>query len=256
MLVAIPIGDTHVPFTRPIMNMIIIAVNVIVFIISVVAPWLLGANSFDSVILSYGLIPILVVNGHELYRLVTHMFLHGGLDHILGNMLFLYIFGDNVEAAMGPLRYLAFYLISGLIAAGFHILSIALMPPQALLNYRAFAGVDPWLVPAIGASGAISAVLGAYLILYPRSVVNALVFWFLLPVAISIPAWIFIASWFLYQLMMGLVSLTGGVPTGVAFWAHIGGFLAGIALTPIFVDKRRVRAYRYLMAQRLLDYYY
>ncbi len=250
---AIPVEDTNLPFTRPIANMLIILANIIVFVLSVTVPTVFGARTFDSVILSYGLVPILVVHGYELYRLLTHMFLHGGLDHILGNMLFLYIFGDNVEAAMGFWRYIAFYIVSGLLAASFHILSIALMPPQALLNYRAFTGTDPWLVPAIGASGAISAVLGAYLVLYPRSVIRAIVFWFLLPVPVEIPAGIFILLWFVYQLVMGMISITGGVPTGVAFWAHIGGFLAGIALTPLFVDKRKLKIYRLILAQKFLD---
>jgi membrane associated rhomboid family serine protease len=243
---AIPIEDTNIYLRRPGMNPVIIAVNIVVFAVSIVAPQLLGADSFESVILKYGLIPALVVNGLELYRLLTHMFLHGGFMHLFGNMLFLYIFGDNVESAMGPFRYLAFYVASGLAAAAIHILSIASMPPSALLNFRAFTGVDPWLVPAIGASGAISAVLGAYLILYPRSTIKAITFWFLIPVPIVIPAAIFILFWFLYQLLMGIIALSG-VPTGVAFWAHIGGFIAGIALTPFFVDKQRIRAYKLLL---------
>ena len=243
---AIPLEDTNIYIRRPWMNLVLILVNVLVFAISVLAPQLLGAHSFEGVILKYGLVPILVVNGLELYRLLTHMFLHGGLLHIFGNMLFLYIFGDNVESAMGPLRYLIFYLLGGLAAAAIHMLSIAVMPPSALLNYRAFTGVDPWLVPAIGASGAISAVLGAYLILYPRSTIRAVVFWFLLPIPVVLPAAAFILLWFLYQLVMGIFALTG-VPTGVAFWAHIGGFIAGIALTPFFVDRERVRAYKLFM---------
>ncbi len=252
---AIPVEDTNIYLRRPWMNPILILINVIVFVLSVAAPQLLGARSFDGVILRYGLIPILVVNGLELYRLVTHMFLHGGLLHILGNMLFLYIFGDNVESAMGPWRYLLFYLLGGLCAAAIHILSIALMPPSALLNYRAFTGVDPWLVPAIGASGAISAVLGAYLILYPRSTIKAITFWLFVPIPIVVPAAIFILFWFLYQLIMGFVALSG-VPTGVAFWAHIGGFIAGIALTPFFVDKQRIRMFKlYMMLYHGYDYF-
>ncbi len=247
---AIPVEDTNVYLHRPIVNPLLILANVVIFTVGVLSPSVFGANSYDQVVLSYGLIPILVVNGLELYRLLTHMFLHGGLDHLLGNMLFLYVFGDNVEAAMGPLRYLIFYLLGGIIAVVFHVLSIALMPKSALLNYRAFTGVDPWLVPAIGASGAISAVLGAYLLLYPRSVLKAIVFWFFVPVPVVMPAAFFIVLWFLYQLMMGFISLTGGIPTGVAFWAHIGGFIAGIALAPIFADKRRIRLYRAMLYMR------
>ncbi|AEM39394.1 Rhomboid family protein [Pyrolobus fumarii 1A] len=247
---AIPIEDTNVYLHRPLVNPLLIAVNVAIFIIGVLAPGLLGAHSYNEIVLKYGLVPFLLVNGVELHRLLTHMFLHGGLDHLLGNMLFLYIFGDNIEATMGPARYLAFYVIGGLVAVAFHVLSIAMMPPEALLNYRSFTGVDPWLVPAIGASGAISAVLGAYLLLYPRSLIRALVFWLIFPMPVVVPAGVFILFWFIYQLFMGMATLTGGLPTGVAFWAHIGGFIAGIALTPLFVDKKRVAAYRLLLQLR------
>jgi membrane associated rhomboid family serine protease len=187
------------------------------------------------------MVPAYVVAGERLYTLLTSMFLHGGLAHIIGNMLYLYIFGDNVEVAMGKMRYLTFYILSGLSAALFHIVSIAFMPPEALANSILSSGVSPWLIPAIGASGAISGVLGAYLLLFPTATVRIVSFWWFFPVVLGLPAYAYILIWFIYQLVMGLaVSLTG-VTAGVAFWAHVGGFIVGMALTPVFVDKERLR---------------
>ena len=234
-----------------------IAANVLVFIVGFVAPSLLlpGAARYEDLILAYGLIPAYVLAGERLYTIVTSMFLHGGLAHLLGNMLYLYIFGDNIEAVMGRLRYLAFYLLSGLGAILFHIASIALMPPQALMS-AALSFTNPWLVPAVGASGAISGVLGAYIILFPASQVRVVTFWGWFPLVFSVPASIYIGFWFIYQLVLGLSTSLGGVLSGVAFWAHIGGFLTGMALTPIFVDREKLRAASVYMRYRLEEHPY
>ncbi len=150
------------------------------------------------------------------------MFLHGGILHILGNMLFLWVFGDNVEEAMGYLRYLLFYLTCGFVAALAHIL---LNPSSA--------------IPMIGASGAISGVLGAYIVLHPRARVHTLIFLFFFIRVVQIPAAFFLGFWFLFQ-VLGVGS--GG---GVAWLAHVGGFLAGIVLVKIFAqEKERPRIYR------------
>jgi len=238
----IPLGDENVPPSRPVVNTAIILTNIIVFAVGVLAPGLLlpGAESYDEVINRLGLIPYFIARGERLHTLFTSMFLHAGLIHLFGNMLFLYIFGDNVEAVMGKARYLAFYLASGLIASLFHLLSI-MMVPAGLLGAK--YAVSPWLVPAIGASGAISGVLGAYLILYPSAMVKMVMFWGWLPLFLRLPASFYIIFWFAYQLFLGLVSLTGMYST-VAFWAHIGGFLGGMALLPLFVDKRKLHYYR------------
>ena len=246
----IPTGDENIKVEKPVVNTLIILVNVIVFIITVVKPSLLvpGAKSLSDVVDALGMKPYFIVRGELLWTIFTAMFIHAGLLHILGNMLYLYVFGDNVEAVFGKLRYLLFYFLCGLGAVLFHIVSISVMSPKALLNY-AFSGINPWLVPAIGASGAISGVLGAYFILFPRSLIRTVGFWFWIPIFLRIPASIFILIWFGYQFIMGMVSLTG-VPTGVAFWAHVGGFLTGMALTPILADKNRIRlirAYVYTM---------
>jgi membrane associated rhomboid family serine protease len=230
---------------------LLIALNVLVFIVSVARPQTLvpGATGLEDVINYMGVKPFFIVRGEQLWTILTAMFLHAGLAHILGNMLYLYIFGDNIEAVMGRLRYLAFYILSGIGAVIFHIASISLIPPDRLLNY-AFQGINPWLVPAVGASGAISGVLGAYMILYPGSLIRAVGFWFWIPMVFRVPASVYIIFWFAYQLFMGVFTLTG-IPTGVAFWAHIGGFLTGMALTPLLVDRSRIRQASQMLEMRL-----
>jgi len=152
------------------------------------------------------------------------MFLHGGVVHLAGNMLYLHIFGDNVEHAFGRGRYFLFYLTCGIVASVAHILSIS--------------SFDDWLIPAVGASGAISGVLGAYILLYPRARVLTLVlvYWVYI---VHIPAVFFLGFWFIFQLFEGVLTLGLGVASGVAYWAHIGGFLAGISLTPILRKRRQ-----------------
>ena len=148
--------------------------------------------------------------------LLTSMFMHGGIAHLLGNMLFLWIFGDNVEDALGHAWYIGFYLLCGVIAGLAHVLSVI-----------ALAGVDSdgAMVPCLGASGAISGVLGGYLLLHPHRRVLVLMFRFLT----WVPAWVAIGIWFAFQLIEGL-GMLGGSQGGVAYGAHIGGFLAGLAL--------------------------
>jgi membrane associated rhomboid family serine protease len=148
------------------------------------------------------------------------MFLHGGWGHILGNALFFWVFGNNIEDSMGPGRFLGFYLLCGLVAAATHVL---VQPGSA--------------VPTVGASGAISGVLGAYLVLYPRVRVNML-FWFLIFFRVfAIPAWVVLIYWFGVQVLTGLPGLSTvrpDVSSGVAVWAHIGGFVAGMLLVKVF----------------------
>lgn len=150
-------------------------------------------------------------------RLVTSLFLHGGWLHLVGNMVFLWIFGDNVEDAMGHGPFAIFYVISGVVANVVHILANPLSHE-----------------PTIGASGAIAGVLGAYLVLYPQARVQLLVWWFIFVRFIWVPAVLFLPVWILIQFMSGLASL--GVPQtgGVAWWAHVGGFASGMALARLF----------------------
>jgi membrane associated rhomboid family serine protease len=159
---------------------------------------------------------------------ITSMFLHGGWMHLLGNALFFWVFGNNIEDSMGPARFAIFYLMCGLVAAGTHII----MDPSSP-------------IPTVGASGAIAGVLGAYLVLYPKVRVNMLFIFVIFFRIIPLPAWVVLLYWFLVQLLSGwsqLTPLRPEVSGGVAFWAHIGGFLAGVALIKLFEDRRRVAA--------------
>jgi membrane associated rhomboid family serine protease len=156
--------------------------------------------------------------------LISSMFLHGGWVHLIGNLWFLWIFGNNVEDSMGHGRFLVFYLLTGLVAGGSHIISDPSSP-----------------VPMVGASGAISAIMGAYLVLYPRARVHTLFIIIIIVRVFSLPAWFFLLYWFFLQVALSSAqgSGTGG---GVAFWAHIGGFLAGVALVKLFQNPVLVRA--------------
>ena len=163
--------------------------------------------------------------GRQVSHLLTSMFLHGSWMHLLGNMWFLWIFGNNIEDSMGRLRFIAFYLITGLAAAF----------GQVVTNPNS-------VVPMVGASGAISGVMGAYLILYPRVKVYVLVPIFIFFTSIALPAWMMLGYWFLIQLVSGL--FTGDDMGGVAFWAHIGGFVAGVVLIKLFARDDYIHAHR------------
>lgn len=155
--------------------------------------------------------------------LFSSMFMHGGWMHIIGNMWFLWVFGDNVEDAMGPLRFLVFYLVCGLAAAGAQVVS------------------DPSsTVPMVGASGAIGGIMGAYARIYPRARVSTLLFLGIWITRVEVPAFLMLGYWFLLQLLGGLPAL-GSTEGGVAFWAHIGGFVAGVLLSMLLVDPERIR---------------
>lgn len=154
---------------------------------------------------------------------ILSMFLHGSWAHLLGNCLFFWVFGNNVEDSMGRLRFLVFYLLCGLVAAGAHVLTAAASP-----------------IPTVGASGAISGTLGAYLVLYPRVRVKMLIPIVIIPWIVHVRAWIVLIWWFLWQVISGLDQLSAlrsEVSGGVAVWAHVGGFVAGLVLIRFFVDR-------------------
>jgi membrane associated rhomboid family serine protease len=161
------------------------------------------------------------------YTPLTSMFMHGGWLHLLGNMWFLWLFGNNVEDSMGRMRYVLFYLLCGLTAAA----------TQTFLNPS-----SP--IPMVGASGAISGVMGAYVLLYPRVRVHLLLVLVIFITTISLPAWAMLGYWFLLQLLGGAAA--AGQEGGVAFWAHVGGFAAGAALIPLFKDRMLVAQHRRL----------
>lgn len=158
--------------------------------------------------------------------LLTSMFMHGGWMHLIGNMWFLWVFGNNVEDSMGHGRFAFFYVLTGLIAAGAHI---AAAPGSA--------------VPTVGASGAISGIMGAYIVLYPRVRVDTLIILLFYVRVIPLPAWTLLLLWFFLQLLEGAIA-AGGVASGVAVWAHIGGFVAGALLIRLFERPNLVRAKR------------
>ena len=238
-MAGVPIGTGEQQREWPIVTMTIIAINVIVFL----ATYFQGPIRFEKIIRHFGLVPAYIVRGERLYTLITSMFLHGGFMHLIGNMIYLYVFGPGVEIRLGKWRYLLFYILSGIIASLVHTSIVVLFRS----TYSPFSHVtSPALVPCVGASGAISGVLGAYIILMPYRTVNVLtVLWPGIPVVIQLPAVIFIGLWFLYQLFMGMLSLALPFPyfSGVAFWAHIGGFIGGIILPKLIgrhVSRRRI----------------
>ncbi len=163
------------------------------------------------------------------YTPLTSMFLHGGWGHLIGNMWFLWLFGNNVEDSMGRLGFFTFYILSGLGAAALQVL----LQPGSVL-------------PMIGASGAISGILGAYIMLYPRVRVHLFFLLIIFPVTFTVPAFFMIGYWFLLQLLGGVLS--SDQAGGVAFWAHVGGFLAGIVLLPLFRDPALVASHRRMAA--------
>ncbi len=223
-----PLRDDNPTSTFPLVTVALIVVNTLVFLYQVS----LGPRMGQMFIYQFGAIPSVVIGTESLparlvavppvFSLFTSMFLHGGWMHLIGNMWYLWIFGDNIEEAMGRFRFLLFYLVAGIVASISHVLS----------NVSS-------TIPSIGASGAISGVLGAYLLLYPRARVLTLIFLGFFIRMIYIPAGFVLGFWFVLQLLSGSMS-QGQDAGGVAFWAHIGGFIAGMLLVGFF-KRREVR---------------
>jgi membrane associated rhomboid family serine protease len=210
----IPLKDLNPRRAYPLVNTLLILANLAVFVYQLTLP----GPAFKTFVVANATIPArfpAALAGHAPLQaaflpLLTSMFLHAGIAHILGNMLFLWIFGDNVEDFYGHFTYLLFYFVCGIGAELLHV----------LFNWNS-------VLPSLGASGAISGVMGAYLILYPRSRILTLVFIFLVPV----PAVIILVFWFLLQFASGVSSLGTATSGGVAWWAHVGGFLLGMGIT-------------------------
>ena len=227
----IPLRDSTPRYSVPFLTVGLILVNVFVFLYQI----LLDPFSLNHFIFQNGVVPLRVVAFVEgrapadaaLAPLFTSMFLHGGWLHLIGNMWFLWIFGDNMEDNFGHWRYLMFYLLCGLAGGLAHIV------------------LNPFSrVPSVGASGAIAGVMGGYLLLFPGSRVLTLVpffFWF----TVEIPAYVMLIYWFAIQLLSGVASVGSWQQDvgGVAFWAHVGGFVTGLALAWFFRRRRRARGY-------------
>jgi membrane associated rhomboid family serine protease len=238
----IPLGDDNSDRrTTPFVTWLLIAANVFVFVA------LQGLGGNERFTLAYATVPAEILTGHDIARpvslrdpygreignlvleptpipvyltLITAMFMHGGLAHLFGNMLYLWIFGDNLEDALGHARYLVFYLLTGVAAGLSHVLVTAAVHANPL-------------IPSLGASGAISGVLGGYIVLFPRRRVRVLMFYSVT----EVPAMLAIGLWFLFQLVSG-AGMLGGQMGGVAYGAHIGGFVAGVLLVKVFLPRQ------------------
>lgn len=222
----IPIRDTIRARSFPLVNWLLIALNVLLFTVILS----LRADA-EGLVYALGLVPKRLLTDPQWWDFLTpftSMFLHGGWLHLGGNMLALYVFGDNVEDRLGSGRYLIFYLLCGLAAAFTHV----------------FFNADS-TVPTIGASGAISGVLAAYLIFFPSARVITLVPIFFLPWFVQIPAVVYLGFWFFAQLANGVLTVVRHHQPmgGVAYWAHVGGFIAGLAFGPLFARRPLRRAY-------------
>jgi membrane associated rhomboid family serine protease len=228
--------------TTPIVNYAIIALNIFVFVV------LQGLGNNDQFTYSFSTVPAEILQGHDIvtearvvqylgqriiipglgptpgsvyFTLFTSMFMHGGFMHLGGNMLFLWIFGDNIEDRLGHVKYLIFYLLCGVVASLAHVFTTGVFATSE----------NALLVPSLGASGAISGVLGGYILLHPKRRVTVILFRFLT----DVPAYVAIGIWFAFQLISGLGILGGGNQEGgVAYAAHVGGFLAGLVLIKFF----------------------
>ncbi len=217
----IPLRDiSRRPVHRPIVTIGIIAVNVFVFILE-----LLGGNAF---VQQWAVIPANIAAGQRWITILTAMFMHGSWMHIIGNMVFFWAFGPEIEDAMGPIRYLIFYLLGGLVAFG---AQIAAMPASS--------------IPNLGASGAIAAIMGAFIITYPRDRIRTLLFlgWFV--TVTVLPAALLIGLWFLLQLFSEVGSVAQAQSGGVAYMAHVGGFVFGVVAGRLFESSRRIAAQSY-----------
>jgi membrane associated rhomboid family serine protease len=213
----LPIRDHNPSLTTPYVTYAIIALNIVAFLAEL--PFMGDDYALAAFFDNWAMVPAEVVSGTDVHGVLTSMFLHAGFMHIAGNMLFLWIFGDNLEDQMGHVGFLIFYLATGLAAAATHI------------------AADPTsLVPTVGASGAIAGVMGGYLLLFPRARVDVLLILIVFFRIFSIPAWIMLILWFGLQIFGGLGTPAQG--GGVAYWAHTGGFVAGLLLTlPVWLRR-------------------
>ncbi len=217
----IPLGDaSRRPVQMPVVTVTLIVVNVLVFLLE-----LAGGDQF---VATWAATPAVITSGHAWVTIFTSMFMHGSWSHIIGNMIFLWAFGPEIEDAMGRGRYLVFYLLGGLVSMG---AQIAASPMST--------------VPSLGASGAIAAVMGAFLVTYPRDRIRSLLFLFIFVRVTYIPAGLLVGFWFLTQLVHAGTVAGAQQQGGVAYMAHVGGFIFGAVFARLFEDQRRLAAQRF-----------
>jgi membrane associated rhomboid family serine protease len=217
----IPVKDEIATRETPVVNYVLIAINVIVYLFMALA----GPETQAAIVAKYAMIPAHFADGvtlADLMTIFTSMFMHAGLAHLGGNMLYLWIFGDNVEDRIGHFRYLVFYLVGGVVASLAHLVT----------NW----GSE---LPTVGASGAIAAVLGAYLVLFPASRIVTLIPLGNFSRLTTAPAFVFLGLWFILQLFEGVMTFGGADVSGVAFWAHVGGFVAGMVMVKLISTEAR-----------------
>jgi membrane associated rhomboid family serine protease len=216
-----PLRDTQPSYSKPVVTILLIVVNILVFLFE----FSLDPETQNAFIAAYGLIP----DQFHFFNVLTSMFLHGGWMHVLGNMWFLWIFGDNIEDILGHGKYLLFYLLCGAVAA---LAQVAVSP-----NSR---------IPTVGASGAIAGIMGAYMIKFPQSRILSLIFIVVFFTTVELPAWIYLIYWFVLNFFSGVGTLgvSQASQGGVAFFAHIGGFIAGIALIKVMGPRQRYSSRR------------
>lgn len=226
-----PLRDTVRARSFPVVNSLLIGFNVLVFLLEQYIEVRYGVGGFERFLSLLGLVParLSLARPLTLVTLVSSAFLHGSWFHLISNMWTLYIFGDNVEDRLGSVRYFLFYMASG-IAAG--------------LTHALFASTSS--IPTVGASGAIAGVLGAYIVMFPRARVITLVPLFVLPWFVEIRAFFYLGLWFLSQLSSGLLSLGAmGQFGGIAWWAHIGGFIFGLVLALPYIRRKKTAEARW-----------
>ncbi|MGQ9494035.1 MAG: rhomboid family intramembrane serine protease [Anaerolineae bacterium] len=216
----IPLRDINPRRRFPLVTVGIILLNILVFLYELMLP---TTRALNSLVYAWGLIPyrLMQLDVAAILTVFTSMFLHSGFMHLAGNMLYLWIFGDNVESAMGTLRFIVFYLLCGIGAA----LGQVLVDPRSQ-------------IPMVGASGAISGILGAYLFLYPHAEVETLILFGYFARLVRLPALVVLGMWIVTQLLSGVLALGMQATGGVAWFAHIGGFFAGVLLVGLFRRKR------------------
>ncbi|KXB05158.1 hypothetical protein AKJ49_01365 [candidate division MSBL1 archaeon SCGC-AAA382A03] len=223
-----PLKDENPTERTPILTISLVVVNLVLFVLTLFYlpsdQSILGALIYGSenpIVFEYGMKPINIIHGEQLYTIFTSMFLHGNLFHVLSNIWFLWIFGDNIEDLFGRKKFLIIFFLSGIFASLAH----ALFNPNSP-------------IPTVGASGAVAGILGAYVVKYPKAnIVTIFIFFFFIQF-FRIPSFVFIGIWIIMQLLSATVSTLGNVSVTVAYWAHIGGFIAGAILA--FVLKERI----------------